>query len=64
MSRAPLIMYAVAAVVGIAGAVVAGRPARSEGAVYARRIAATMLIVLALTLAFSAWSMANWEAGS
>ena len=49
--RASLIMYAVAALSGIAGgAVLYGRPA-DEAARYRKRIAGTMLIALAFILA-------------
>ena len=48
MSRAPLIMYGVGALSLVAAVVVATRPARDEGAVYRRRIAAAMLGAFAL----------------
>ena len=64
MNRAPLIMTAVAATAGIGGLVVFTRPARSEGAVYGRRIAGTMLIALALLLGRFAWALDSWGAGS
>ncbi|GAA0302173.1 hypothetical protein GCM10009087_09940 [Sphingomonas oligophenolica] len=64
MLRAPLIMASVAATAGIAGLVVFTRPGRSEGAVYGRRIAGTMLIALALLLGRFAWALSSWGAGS
>jgi hypothetical protein len=64
MNRAPLIMAAVAATAGIGGLVVFARPARSEGAVYGRRIAGTMLIALALLLGRFAWALSSWGSGS
>jgi drug/metabolite transporter superfamily protein YnfA len=48
---ATFIMYAVAAVAGLAGAIVVGRRARDEAAVYRHRIAGTMLLALAAILA-------------
>ena len=60
MTRAPLIMTAVAAAAGIGGLVVFTRPARSEGAVYGRRIAGTMLVALALLLGRFAWALDSW----
>ena len=48
MSRAPLIMYGVGALSLVGSAIVATRPARDEGAVYRRRIAAAMLGAFAL----------------
>ena len=62
MTRAPLIMTMVAAAAGIGGLVVFTRPARSEGAVYGRRIAGTMLIALALLLGRFAWALNSWGA--
>ena len=59
MTRAPIIMYAVAAACGAGAAVVVTRPARSEAAVYARRIAATMLGAMALILTVYATAMAT-----
>jgi predicted small integral membrane protein len=65
MSWAPIIMYAVAGVLILAGivAIVAIR-GQSDGAVYARRILVTMLLTLGGILAFFAWSMARWETGA
>ncbi len=64
MNRAPIVMYAVAAVAGAGGVVVLTRRAEGEGAIYARRIGATMLLMLALILAGFATAMASWGAGS
>ena len=64
MNRAPLIMFAVAAMLGLAGVAVLVTPGTGEGAVYARRITATMLIALALTLAFYATMLASWSTPS
>ena len=65
MIRAPIIMAAVASVAGLGGVaslfMIRGS---SEGAVYARRITATMLFALAGILGFFAWSMASWGPGS
>ena len=60
---APRIMASVAALIAVAAITVWTRPARSEGAVYARRIAGTMLGAAAVVLAFSAWAMAGWGPG-
>lgn len=60
MNRAPLIMYSVAGVAGAGGIVVLTRRAVSEGAVYARRIGATMLFALATILTVFATAMASW----
>jgi energy-converting hydrogenase Eha subunit E len=49
--RATFIMYAIAAVAALASLGVVVRPARSEPAVYRKRIAGTMLLALALILA-------------
>ncbi len=56
-------MGLVAAVFGAGAAIVWTRVPRSEGAVYARRIAGTMLGAGALVLALFAWSMAGWGPG-
>ena len=64
MTRGPLIMYAVAAVAAGGGAYVLTRRAASEGAVYARRIGATMLFALATILTIFATAMASWSAGA
>ena len=64
MTRAPLIMYAVAGVAGAGGIVVLTRRAASEGAVYARRIGATMLFALAAILTIFASAMTSWSAGA
>ena len=62
MTSAPIIMAAVASVAGLGGAtaLVAIRGA-GEGAIYARRMTATMLFALAAILGFFAWSMASWS---
>ena len=60
MNRAPLIMTMVAAAAGVGGLVVFTRPALTEGAVYARRIAGTMLLALALLLGRFAWALNSW----
>ena len=60
---APRIMGIVAAIAGVGAAAVWTRPARSEGAVYARRIVGTMLGALAVVLAMFAWNMAGWGPG-
>jgi uncharacterized membrane protein len=64
MTRAPLVMYAVAGVAGAGGLVVLTRRAKSEGAVYAQRIGATMLLALAAILTVFASAMASWGAGA
>jgi len=61
MNRAPLIMTMVATAAGIGGLAVFTRPARSESAVYARRIAGTMLLALALLLGRFAWALNSWD---
>jgi len=53
-------MYSVAGVAGAGGIVVLTRRAVSEGAVYARRIGATMLFALATILTVFATAMASW----
>lgn len=60
MNRAPLVMYAVAGVAGAGGIVVLTRRATSEGAVYARRIGATMLFALTAILTVFATALASW----
>jgi hypothetical protein len=45
------IMYAVAAVAGLAGIILLARRAASEAAVYRQRIASTMLLAFAIILA-------------
>ncbi|HEX4694931.1 hypothetical protein [Sphingomonas sp.] len=63
MTRAPIIMGTVAAVAALGGAgVLVGIRGSSEGAVYARRIGATMLLMLALILGGFATAMASWGA--
>ena len=56
-------MALVSAVLAVATVAVWTRPARSEGAVYARRITGTMLGAAALVLAMFAWAMAGWGPG-
>ena len=63
MTRAPMIMYAVAGVAAAGGTYVVTRRATSEGAVYARRIGGTMLLALAVILGVFATAMASWSAG-
>ncbi|HWJ68657.1 MAG TPA: hypothetical protein VNS79_01195 [Sphingobium sp.] len=57
MTSAALIMGGVAAACAVGGGVVLSRPARSEPAVYARRLSATMLLALALILALFTWGL-------
>ncbi len=57
MTSAALVMGGVAATCAIGCGVVLTRPARSEPAIYAKRIGATMLIALALILALFAWGL-------
>jgi hypothetical protein len=64
MTRAPIVMYAVAGTAALGGLTVLTRPATSEGATYARRIAATMLLALAAILTVFATEMASWSAGA
>ncbi|MBS1831287.1 MAG: hypothetical protein JST65_01160 [Acidobacteria bacterium] len=61
MIRAPVIMAAVASLAGVGGiAALVGIRGRSDAAIYARRLIATMLLALAGILGFFAWSMASW----
>ena len=63
MTRAPIVMAAVASVAGLGGiAALLAIRGDSDAATYARRMIATMLFALALILGFFAWSMAGWEA--
>ena len=65
MIRAPIIMAAVASLAGVGGiAALFGIRGTSEGAVYARRMIATMLFALAGILGFFAWSLASWGPGT
>ena len=64
MTRGPIIMYAVAAVAGLGAIATLFAPGKSEGAMYARRIGATMLLALALILAVFATAMASWGAAT
>jgi len=57
MTRAALIMAAVSAAAAIGGAIVLSRPARTEQAVYGKRIVATMALAFALILALFAWGL-------
>ena len=54
MNRAVLVMGLVSATAAIGGAIIVTRPARSEAAVYGKRIAGTMAFALALILALYA----------
>jgi hypothetical protein len=60
----PHIMALVAAVAALAAIAVWTRPVATEGGVYGRRIAGTMLGAFALVLAFFAWNLATWSAAS
>lgn len=62
MTRAPIIMYAVAGVAGLSGIGLLFVRAKSDGAIYARRIGTTMLLALALILAVFAHALASWGA--
>lgn len=64
MTRAPLIMYAVAGTAGLGGIGLLFVRARSEGAIYARRIGATILLALALILGVFAHALASWGPGA
>jgi len=64
MTRGPIIMYAVAAIAGAGGVGVLLAPGKSEGATYAKRIGATMLLALALILAVFATALTSWGAGA
>jgi hypothetical protein len=57
MTSAALVMGGIAAACALGGGVVLSRPARSEPAVYVKRIGATMLLALALILALFAWGL-------
>ncbi len=57
MNRAALVMACVSATIGAAGLAVAAMPARSEQAVYGKRIAGTMLIAGAVILAMFAYGL-------
>ena len=60
---APRIMAIVAAALAFAAIAVWTRRVTSEGTVYVRRIAGTMLGAAAVVLAMFAWSMAGWGPG-
>ena len=62
MSLPILIMAGVAALAALAGALILIRPARSDRAVYVKRIAGTMTLSFALMLALFAAGLA-WAAG-
>ena len=64
MSRAALIMYAVAGTAGATGLGLLFVRAQGEAAVYARRIAATMLLAIALVLGVFAHALASWGPGA
>lgn len=57
MSRAVLIMACVAATSAVAGATILALPARSEAAVYGKRIAGTMFCAMALILTLYAFGL-------
>jgi hypothetical protein len=63
MNTAALIMTIVAIVAAGAGLFVVTRPAKSEGAVYARRIAGTMLLALAMILGAFSYALWTWGPG-
>lgn len=54
MTRAALVMACVSATAALGGAVIVTRPARSEQAIYIKRIAGTMCFAGALILALFA----------
>jgi len=57
MIRAALIMACVSATSAVAGTTIIALPARSEQAVYGKRIAGTMFCALALILALYSWGL-------
>jgi hypothetical protein len=57
MTLAGMIMAGVAGTSALAGGVVLALPARSEGGIYGKRIAGTMLGALALMLTLFAWGL-------
>ena len=57
VNRAALIMTCVSATVAAAGIAVIATPARSERAVYGKRIAGTMLVAGAIILAMFAYGL-------
>ena len=61
-----VIMYAVAAIVGVTGVVLLLALARPSGPakVYVFRMVGIMAVAAGLVLAFSAWSMHRWSAPS
>lgn len=63
MTRAPIVMAAVASLAGVGGiAALFGIRGTGDAATYARRMVATMLFAIALILGFFAWSLASWSA--
>ena len=60
MTRAPIVMYAIAGVAGLGGIGLLFVRAQSEGAIYARRMGTTMLLALGLILAIFAHALASW----
>ena len=66
MSWQVVIMYAVAAVLTLAGVGLLVALVRPSGPakVYVFRMAGIMLVAAGLVLGYSAWSMAGWEAAS
>ena len=57
MNRAATVMACVSATAALAGALTVTRPARSEQAVYIKRIAGTMCFAGALILAIFTWGL-------
>ncbi|TPG18518.1 hypothetical protein EAH87_10420 [Sphingomonas koreensis] len=60
---APAIMALVATAAAIAATYVVTRPARSEQAVYAGRLIATMLAALAVILGAFSFALGSWGPG-
>ncbi len=50
-------MAAISGIAALGGMVLLARPARSEGAIYGKRIVGTMAIAFALILALFAWGL-------
>ena len=59
----PVIMAIVATVLALAAIYMITRPARSEPAIYGRRIAGTMLGAGAIILGGFAYALSSWGAG-
>lgn len=57
MTRAVLVMACVAATSAAAGGTILALPARSEGAIYGKRIAGTMFCAMALILTLYAFGL-------